>query len=266
MSTRNLLSIAALACAFGPLSAQDLERHAEMRPGGPPGEGRCTIEVVVDGVAEVEVRWDKAAMRDLGGARPQWRRFECTAPLPPDARDFRYRAISGRGKQQLLRDPRNGGAAVVRIEDPQNGAAGYVFELAWSGNGPGGPPPPERGREADRDRDRDDHNDRDSFYRREDWRQRFFQHVREDVEHVRSTTFPIGADQFRLAHTQQQLDELQDKLARHYYDERELNDVIEALGRVLRDNRLSGRDRDVLTDDLNRMREFREHHTDWGAR
>lgn len=135
MNARTRFSIAVLACALGPLSAQDLERRAEMRPGGPPGEGRCTIEVVVDGVAEVEVRWDKAVMRDLGGARPQWRRFECTAPLPPDAGDFRFRALGGRGKQQLLRDPRNGGAAVVRIEDPQSEAGGYTFELAWHGPG-----------------------------------------------------------------------------------------------------------------------------------
>jgi hypothetical protein len=256
--------VAALAAVSA--SAQDFERRAEIRRGGPPGEGRCTVEVVIDGVAEVEVRWDKGAMRNLGGGPPQWRRLECTAPLPPNAGNFRFRALEGRGRQQLVRDPRNGGAAVVRIEDSQGGAGAYKFELAWSGPDFGGPPPPqERDRGADRDRD-EYHSDRDSFYRREDWRQRFFQHVREDVEHVRTTTFPFGSDQFRLARTLQQLDELQDKLARHFYDERELNDVIDALGRVLRDNRLSGRDRDVLTDDLNRMRQFREHHGDWGAR
>jgi hypothetical protein len=29
------------------------------------------------------------------------------------------------------------------------------------------------------------------------------------------------------------------------------------------DNRLSSRDRDMLNDDLNRMRDYREHHEDW---
>jgi hypothetical protein len=42
--------------------------------------------------------------------------------------------------------------------------------------------------------------------------------------------------------------------------------VIGALGQVVRDNRLSGRDRDVLNDDLNRLRDFRARHNDYGAR
>ncbi|HEX6894429.1 MAG TPA: hypothetical protein VF146_04105, partial [Bryobacteraceae bacterium] len=93
-----------------------------------------------------------------------------------------------------------------------------------------------------------------------------FQRVREDVEHVRSVTFPLGADQYRLARTLQELDELQDKLARRYYDERELNEVLQALGGVLRDNRLRPRDRDILSEDLDRMREFRNRHGEWGIR
>lgn len=43
-------------------------------------------------------------------------------------------------------------------------------------------------------------------------------------------------------------------------------DVIDALSRVVRDNRLPPRDRDVLSDDLNRMREFRTRQNHWGAR
>lgn len=264
------LFIAGMA-VIGSASAQTFERRAMIR-GGEPGEGRCTIEVIVDGVAEIEVRGDDAIMRNLGGRPPEWRRFECTSPLPPRPADFRFQGVDGRGRQQLMRDPRSGGPVVVRIEDPQGGADRYKFDLIWRGGAFEGRPVPDRDFDrGDRDRGRDRdfdayHRDRDDFYRRDDWRQRFFQHVREDVEHVRSTAFPFGADQYRLARTLQELDELQDKLARHYYDERELNDVIDALGRVLRDNRLAPRDRDVLGDDLNRMREFREHHADWGAR
>jgi hypothetical protein len=47
------------------------------------------------------------------------------------------------------------------------------------------------------------------------------------------------------------------------YDQPELDEVIAALQRVVADNRLTPRDRDILTDDLNRMREYREHHEDW---
>jgi hypothetical protein len=276
MKTQVFFTMAAIVFA-GQAAAQTFDRRANVRPDGPPGEGRCSVEVVVDGVAEIEIRGDDAAMRNLGGQAPQWRRFDCTRPLPPDPGDFRFRGLEGRGKQQLIRDPRNGGTAVIRIEDPQPGAGRYMFELAWAGRGGSPERDFDRDRDrgdrdrdrdrADRDRDRDDfYRGREDYYRRDDWRPRFFQHVREDLEHVRSVTFPIGADQYRLARTLQELDELQDKLARHYYDERELNDVIESLDRVLRDNRLSWGNRDALTEDLNRMREFREHHEEWWRR
>jgi hypothetical protein len=108
----------------------------------------------------------------------------------------------------------------------------------------------------DRDRDRDDsfYQSRDSFYRGEHWRGRLFQRVREDVDRVQASTFPVSTDEFRLAKTKHELDELQDQLAAGHYDERELDDVISALQRVVTSNKLSGRDRDMLTDDLSHMR------------
>lgn len=172
----------------------------------------------------------------------------------------------------------------MRIEDPQSGAGEYTFDLIWGGGFPAGQDrdrpddrnrdadrnrDPDRGRDADRgdrDRERDPdryYRDRDDWYRGNEWRQRFFEHVRDDVDHVRSKTFPIGGDQYRLATTIQELNELQDKLAHGRYDERELNEVIDAMARVVRDNRLSPRDRDILTDDLNRMRDFRSRGGDW---
>jgi hypothetical protein len=41
---------------------------------------------------------------------------------------------------------------------------------------------------------------------------------------------------------------------------------MDALGRVLRDNRLAGRDRDILSDDMGRLRQFRDRHAEWGVR
>ena len=189
----------------------------------------------------------------------------------------------------MIREPRNGGGAVVRIEDPDNGSEGYTFDLTWSGGYPGGQAVPaypggdrrddrdrgsrddaDRGSRDDRDRAyRDDdvyHRDRDERFRGEDMRRRFFERIREDLDHVQSGAFPFGADQYRLARTRQELDELQSKLAAGRYDERELDEVIAAMDRVVRDNRLSHRDRDVLSDDLNRLREFRARHNDYGAR
>jgi hypothetical protein len=43
----------------------------------------------------------------------------------------------------LVRDPRNGGTAVVQIADPQGGSEGYTFDLFWGNDR--GPGPQDRG-------------------------------------------------------------------------------------------------------------------------
>ena len=111
----------------------------------------------------------------------------------------------------------------------------------------------------DRDRDRDDryrHGDRDEGY----WRGHMFQRVRDDIEHVQSVTPYFSGDQFRLTRVKEELNELQGKYESRGYAPEEMDDVINALQRVVRDNHLSERDRDMLNDDMNHLREFREHH------
>lgn len=118
-------------------------------------------------------------------------------------------------------------------------------------------------------RPRDDeayHRDREGYYRGEQWRAHFFEKVRDDLNHVQSNWFTSGGDQYRIARAKQELNELQNDFAGHRYDERQVDDVIATLQRVVADNRLSERDRDILSDDLNRLREFRERHSDWGVR
>jgi hypothetical protein len=183
--------------------------------------------------------------------------------MPADAPGFRFTEVDGRGRMELVRTPRGGGPVVVRIDDPQPGAGEYRFELTWLG------PRGDRGWTPDRDADRDHQGydrDRERFFRGDAWRRNIFQRVREDVEHVQRTTFPFTGDQSRLSRTIFELNELQTKLNQGRYDEHELSDVMYALSNVLQYNRLSDRDREILTDDLNRMREFREHHDEWGAR
>jgi hypothetical protein len=113
--------------------AQQFQRRATMVGGGGGDRGKCTIEVVVDGVAEIEIRGDMGTIRNLAGNPAQWRRFQCNAPLPRNPAEFRFQGIDGRGRQELVRDPRQGGAAVVRIEDPKGGSEGYTFDLIWGG-------------------------------------------------------------------------------------------------------------------------------------
>jgi hypothetical protein len=130
-------SIGFMACVTlaGFVNGQAYQRKATFVPGGRPGGGKCTIEVVVDGAADVEIRGNMGTLRNLSGQPPQWRRFECTGPLPPDAPNFRFSGVDGRGRQELVRDPRNGGVAVVRIQDSQGGSEGYTFDLTWDGGG-----------------------------------------------------------------------------------------------------------------------------------
>jgi hypothetical protein len=115
----------------------------------------------------------------------------------------------------------------------------------------------------ERDWDWYDH-DRDDAYRGENWRGRIFAQVRADLDHVQAATFPISGDAYRIARTKQELNELQDKMARGQYDERELDDVTGTLRRVVADNHLSPRDRAMLSDDLTRLQDYREHHEGWG--
>jgi hypothetical protein len=270
--------------------AQTFPRRAAMVGGGSPDRGQCTVEVTVDGAAEVEIRGDTGVLRNLSGQQPQWRRFECTGAMPPNPGDFHFAGVDGRGKQELIRDPRNGGAAVVRIADSDNGAESYTFTLSWGDRGPfggrddrgfGGDPGRGFGSDPGHDRGpvpapvyRDPrvvggdsfYRDRDDLFRGNRWRASFFQRVRQDLDHATSGAFPFTGDRARLVRTQMQLDELQRKLSAGFYDERELDEVIGSLQVVMQANRLDRRDRAILADDLNRLRDFRIRHDDFGAR
>src|SRR5664279_5501967 len=101
---RSLTILATTFLALSPLSAQQFQRRATMVGGGGPDRGKCTIEVVVDGVAEIEIRGDQGSIRNLAGQPAQWRRFECSAPLPRNPAEFRFAGVDGRGSQQLVRD------------------------------------------------------------------------------------------------------------------------------------------------------------------
>jgi hypothetical protein len=277
MHTRFFLAAAAFVAIMSTVNAQP--RRLTRVGGGAPDRGKCTVEVVVDGSAEVEIHGDTANLRNLGGASPQWRRFECTGPLPANPGDFRFMGVDGRDRQQLLREPGNGGSAVVRIDDPDSGSAGYTFDVTW---GRAAPPPPVQSRGNDGgvdrqgDRPRDDrgagvdrdssfHSDRENAFQGGDWRMHLFVRIREDLDHVQTASFS-GGDQYRIARARQELNQLQDMQDQGRFDRRQLDDVVISLGKVVADNRLASRDRDILNDDLSRLQEFRAHTSDYGVR
>src|SRR5436309_2757328 len=117
MRLRFVPMCALMALALLPVRGQDTMRAMIKGNGG--DHGKCTIEVNVDDVAEVEVSGDSARIRTLSGQPAQFRRFECNGIMPRRAADFRFQGIDGRGRVALVRDPRDGGPAVVRIEDPK---------------------------------------------------------------------------------------------------------------------------------------------------
>ena len=104
---------------------------------------------------------------------------------------------------------------------------------------------------------------RQERWRGEQWRAHMFAEVKEDLDHVQSKTFPIGHDEYRIVRTKQQLDELQNDLAAHRYSEAKLDEVIGTMQRVVADNRMSPRDRDILNEDLQHLRDYRAHHENW---
>lgn len=102
--------------------------------------GKCTIEVRVDSIAEVDLYGDSGRLRTVAGQPASWSRLECSSVMPYTMSDFRFRGIDGRGSVKLAQDPRNNNSmAVIRIEDPRGGSEGFTFEVSWSGGSADGP-------------------------------------------------------------------------------------------------------------------------------
>jgi hypothetical protein len=149
------------------MSAQTFQRKATIVNGGGRDQGQCTVEVTVDGSAQVEIRGDNATLRNIKGQPPQWRRFECTAPVPASPTNFQLAPRAGRGSEVLVREPRNGGSAIVQIEDPQDAQDVYAFDLYWGDRGD------RRGPVSGLDDRRDDRQFRNDGPDRDSGRRRF---------------------------------------------------------------------------------------------
>ncbi len=106
------------------------------------------------------------------------------------------------------------------------------------------------------------YQNRQSFYQGPEWHMRIFDRVRQDLNHVQDVTFH-HKDQYRITQTEDQLTDLQSKLASGGYNQPELDNVIASLTTVVADNRLTPEDRHMLTDDLARLRDYRMNHANW---
>jgi hypothetical protein len=103
------------------------------------------------------------------------------------------------------------------------------------------------------------YHDRDERFQGEGWRMHLFAHVRTDLEHVWEGR-ARDKERDRLAKTEEELTKMQADLDQTRWDNGVLNDVIDSIRKSSNDARLSPRDRDVLADDLRRLKEFQDMH------
>ena len=131
---RTIVFLGAAAAGLLIAQVQTVESRRATIKGQSGDWGKCTVEVVVDVAAEVEIYGDTAQLRTLGGQPSQWRRLECNRSMSSNPTDFKFAGLDGRGRQTLVQDPRQGqGVAIVRIEDSKGGSEGYTFEVQWRG-------------------------------------------------------------------------------------------------------------------------------------
>jgi hypothetical protein len=105
--------------------------------------------------------------------------------------------------------------------------------------------------------------DRDARYQGEQWHAQVFTQVRTDLDHVWSARGASEKENTRLEKTKEELAELQAKLDHGQFDNGTLNDVIDSIRKSSNDQRLSPRDRAVLSDDVARLKDYQDNYKHW---
>jgi len=103
------------------------------------------------------------------------------------------------------------------------------------------------------------YHDRDERFRGNEWRLHLFAQVRADLEHVWEGR-ARDRERYRLAKTEEELSKMQADLDQTRWDNGLLNDVIDSIRKSSNDERLAPRDRDILADDVRRLKEFQDQH------
>ena len=107
------------------------------------------------------------------------------------------------------------------------------------------------------------YREREERYRGEHWRSHVFLEIRSDLDHVWSAFHASDKEQRRIERTKQELTDLQASLDAGRWDNGHVNDVIDSLSKSANDERLAPRDREVLRDDVMRLKDYQEHHNNW---
>jgi hypothetical protein len=106
-------------------------------------------------------------------------------------------------------------------------------------------------------------HDRDQRYQGDTWRPHLFDYVRTDLEHVWSAYQAKDRERVRLDKTKEELYKMQVDLDQGRFDNGILNDVIDSLRKSSNDDRLSTSDKEIIADDLVRLKDYQSHHDRW---
>ena len=82
--------------------------------------------------------------------------------------------------------------------------------------------------------------------------------VHSDLNHAYRDWHLSNGDRDRLNHAEKELREFAQKWSNHNFDKGELDDVIGSIQHVLDNNKMSGRERDAVSDDVTQLRNMRE--------
>lgn len=107
------------------------------------------------------------------------------------------------------------------------------------------------------------YQDREHRYQADDWRPHIFDNVRTDLEHVWSVYQAKDRERVRLDKTKEELYKMQVDLDQGRFDNGLLNDVIDSLRKSSNDDRLSTRDKEIIADDMVRLKDFQNNHDHW---
>jgi hypothetical protein len=100
-------------------------------------------------------------------------------------------------------------------------------------------------------------------YHGDEWRPHLFDYVRTDLEHVYSAAGAADRERARLDKTKEELYKMQTDLVQGRVDNGMLNDVIDSMRKSADDDRLSPQDREVIADDLIRLKDFQRDPAAW---
>jgi uncharacterized coiled-coil DUF342 family protein len=107
------------------------------------------------------------------------------------------------------------------------------------------------------------YHQREARFAGNQWRPELFMQVRTDLEHISSAQGASEKENNRLTKTKEELTKMQADLDQNRYDNNILNDVIDSIKKSADDDRLSPRDRAVLSDDLAKLHEYQLNPSQW---